>query len=119
MTTRRQQAAAHVRDRAREVAGELATVSRAGTALAEGVTVVKVAADKLVQTVGGDFTIESDEHAWLIGRDDIDEALEVGDLLTVDSTKYRVVEGVATQRHWQWWGVDRLQRVYVTKVWES
>jgi hypothetical protein len=118
MTTRRQQAANHVRSRVREVAGELATITRGSETVVEDITIVKISSDKLIQGVGGDYVLEADEHAWLIGVDVCGEDLEVGDLITVNEIEYRICESSVTQRHWQWWDTEQTQKVYSTKVWQ-
>lgn len=118
MTTRRQQASAHVRSRVRRVAGELATITRGSETIVTDITIVKISADKMVQGVGGEYVLEADEHAWLIGEDVCGADLEVGDLITVDQIKYRICESSVTQQHWQWWDTERTQKVYNSKVWQ-
>lgn len=119
MTTRRQEAAAHVRDRVRGVAGESATITRGPDVVASAITIVKISSDKLIQNLGGEFTLEADEHAWLIGEDVCSEDLEVGDLITVNEIPYRICESAALGRHWNWWDVEQTQKVYNSKVWQS
>lgn len=118
MTTRRQQASAHVRSRVRGVAGELATITRGSDTIVADITIVKISADKMVQGVGGEYVLEADEHAWLIGEDVCSEDLEVGDLITVNEIQYRICESTITQSHWQWWDTERTQKVYNSKVWK-
>lgn len=116
--SRRTEAAEHVRDRVREVAGETATITRGTDIIVSDITIVKISSDKLIQNLGGDFTLEADEHAWLIGEDVCSEDLEVGDLIEVNEIEYRICESTALGRHWNWWDVEQTQKVYNSKVWQ-
>ncbi len=116
--TRRLEAAQHVRNRVRQVAGVLATITRGPDTIVTDITIVKISAEKLIQRLGGDFVLEADEHAWLIGEDVCSEDLEIGDLIEVSEIQYRVCESQTTSRHWQWWDVEQTQKVYITKVWQ-
>jgi len=117
--SRRTEAALHVRNRVRLVAGQTATITRGSETVVAAITVVKLSAEKLIQRLGGEYILESDEHAWLIGVDVCGEDLEIGDLLTADEIEYRICESSVTQRHWQWWDVEQTQKIYNTKVWQS
>lgn len=119
MVSRRREAALHVRNRVRGVAGELATITRGPDTIVSDITVVKISSDKLIQNLGGEFTLEADEHAWLIGEDVCGEDLEVGDLIEVDEIQYRICESASIGRHWNWWDVEQTQKVYSSKVWQA
>ena len=116
--SRRLEAAQHVRNRVRQVAGQTATITRGDETVVTDITIVKLSAEKLVQRLGGDFIIESDEHVWLIGVDECGEDLEIGDLITVDEIEYRICESSITSRHWQWWDTEQTQKIFNTKVWQ-
>lgn len=117
--SRRLEAAQHVRNRVRGVAGVSATITRGPDTIASAVTIVKLSAERLIQRLGGDFVLEADEHAWLIGEDICSEDLEIGDLIEVAEIQYRVCESQTTSRHYQWWDIERTQKVYITKIWEA
>jgi hypothetical protein len=116
--SRRNEAANHVRTRIKTVAGETATITRADETIAAGVQITRVSSRKNLQSVGGEFTIDSNEQLWIIGLDVCGEDLEIGDLITVDEIPYRICESVTTGRHWQWWNIDRSAKVYTSRQWE-
>jgi len=116
--SRRTEAAAHVRSRIKVVAGETATITRGDETIVSGILITRVSSRKNLQSVGGDFTIDSNEQLWIIGLDVCAEDLEIGDQITVDEIDYRVCESVTTGRHWQWWNTDNSAKVYTTRQWQ-
>ena len=114
--SRMQQSATHARSRTRLVAGLLADVTRGSTAIVTGITVVPIASDRMV-TAEGVFMIDSQERAWIVGIDQAATEFNIGDLITVEGQSHRICEGTATQKHWTWWGVARLARIYTTRIW--
>jgi len=114
--SRMQQSATHTRTRNRLVAGLLANVTRGPTAIATGISVVPIASDRMI-TAEGVFLIDSQERAWIVGIDQAANEFNIGDLITVEGQSHRICEGTATQKHWTWWGVSRMARVYTTRIW--
>lgn len=117
---RRLSAARHVRNRSRSVAGSLVTIVFDEVVLAADLRIVKVNSDENVNTLGDGFVLSAGEEAWLIGVDQLPDELAIGTTITgADETVWMVVEGTASQRHWNWWDVENTQRVYVVKRWED
>ena len=116
--TRRTEAAAHVRSRIKDVAGEVATITRGDDTIVSGILITRVSSRKNLQSFGGDFTVDSTEQLWIIGVDVCGEDLEIGDLITVDEIDYRICESTATSRHWQWWNNDNSAKLYTSRQWQ-
>lgn len=117
---RRLSAAKHVRNRSRSVAGSLVTIVSDEVVIAADLRIVKVNSDENVNTLGDGFVLSAGEEAWLIGVDQIPDELAVGTTITgSDGIIFVVVEGTASQRHWNWWDVENTQRVYVAKRWDN
>lgn len=118
--SRRRTAARHVRNRSRSVAGSLVTIVFDDVVLAADLRIVKVDSDENVNTLGDGFVLSAGEEAWLIGVDQLPDELAIGTTITgADGVVFMVVEGTASQRHWNWWDVENTQRVYVVKRWED
>lgn len=116
--SRRTTASKHVRHRARVAAGTLATLSFESNVIAVDLRIVKVSADQVVSAVGDDVILQADEHAFLIGLDQVATELDPGTMIVIGSDRYIICEGAASQRHFNWWGVEGTQRVYFAKLYE-
>lgn len=116
--SRRMTASKHVRNRARVAAGTIATLSFETNVIAQDLRIVKVSADQVVSAVGEEVILQADEHAFLIGLDQVSAELLPGTMIEIGSDRYIICEGAASQRHFNWWGVEQTQRVYFAKLYE-
>ena len=116
--SRRMTASKHVRNRARVAAGTLATLSFESLVIASDLRIVKVSADQVVSAVGEDVILQADEHAFLIGVDQVAAELDPGTIIQTGTFRFIICEAAASQRHFNWWGVECTQRVYFAKLWE-
>ena len=114
--TRFTDAAEHLRDRLRTQAGQTATITRDGAAIASGITVVEMSPDRAVRN-SDDWLIEEDETSFLIGVDALAGDPQQGDRITVGSRVLVVQERTELETVWVWHGNGQTQRVVFAKEW--